>query len=153
MDADLLPGYQLRIGTGKDRALLVKFMTLTYQELFPSQSSFDHLTDTVKKYFSAETPLWWVENLAKQPVACLWMGTAIDQASGKIYGYIFLLIVLAEYRRQGIGKALLNKAENWAKARGINGIGLQVFSHNQSALQLYHQLGFQTQSLSMIKYL
>lgn len=153
MDADLLPGYQLRIGTGKDRALLVKFMSLTYQELFPSQSSFDHLAETVKKYFSVETPLWWVENLAKQPVACLWMGTAIDQATGKTYGYIFLLIVLEQYRRQGIGTALIERAEKWAKARGINGIGLQVFSHNQPALQLYHQLGFQTQSLSMIKYL
>ncbi|AFZ33964.1 GCN5-related N-acetyltransferase [Stanieria cyanosphaera PCC 7437] len=153
MNADFPPGYQLRIGTGKDRALLVKFMTLTYQELFPSQSSFNHLTDTVKKYFSVETPLWWVENLSQQPVACLWMGTAIDQASGKSYGYIFLLMVLKQYRRQGIGTRLIATAENWAKARGINRIGLQVFSHNQSALKLYHQLGFQTQSLSMIKYL
>lgn len=153
MDADLPQGYQLRIGTSKDRALLVKFMTLTYQELFPEQFSFEHLAETVKKYFSVDTPLWWVENLIGQPIACLWMGTAIDQASGKNYGYIFLLLVLNQYRRQGIGTVLIATAENWAKTRGINQIGLQVFSHNQSALKLYHQLGFQTQSLSMIKYL
>jgi ribosomal protein S18 acetylase RimI-like enzyme len=153
MDADLPQGYQLRIGTGKERALLVKFMALTYQELFPERSSFAHLAETVTKYFSVDTPLWWVENLEQQPVACLWVGTAIDQVSGERYGYIFLLTVLSRYRRQGIGTALITTAENWAKARGINQIGIQVFTHNQPALQLYRHLGFKTQSLSMIKYL
>ena len=65
--------------------------------------------------------------------------------------HIFLLFVLPKYRKQGIGTNLISVAENWAKARGDRQIGLQVFTKNKPALNLYHHLGFQTQSISMIK--
>lgn len=41
--------------------------------------------------------------------------------------------------------------ENWARARGDRQIGLQVFQSNKNALNLYNQLGYQTQSLWMVK--
>ncbi|MDB9484580.1 GNAT family N-acetyltransferase, partial [Dolichospermum circinale CS-537/05] len=52
---------------------------------------------------------------------------------------------------RGIGKALMNYIENWAKQRGYGKIGLQVFQTNIPALDLYHQLGYQEQSLWMVK--
>lgn len=148
----LLPGYQLRNGSGIDRALLVKFMRLTYQELFPNQN-FSHLAETVEQYFSKDTPLWWVERSldTNQLVACLWLGNAIDQVSGDRHAHIFLLYVLPEHRRRGIAKALMNHAEDWARARGDRQMGLQVFQINQPALNLYQQLGYQTQSIWMLK--
>jgi ribosomal protein S18 acetylase RimI-like enzyme len=85
------------------------------------------------------------------PVACLWLGNAIDQVTGDRHAHIFLLYVLPEYRRRGIGKALVDSAENWARARGDRQMGLQVFQTNQPALNLYRQLGYQTQSLWMLK--
>jgi ribosomal protein S18 acetylase RimI-like enzyme len=42
-------------------------------------------------------------------------------------------------------------AEDWAKARGDRQIGLQVFIGNQPALNLYQRLGYDFQSVSMIK--
>lgn len=148
----LLPGYQLRNGSGIDRALLVKFMRLTYQELFPNQN-FSHLAETVEQYFSKDTPLWWVERSLdpNQLVACLWLGNAIDQVTGDRHAHIFLLYVLPEHRRRGIAKALMNHAENWARARGDRQMGLQVFQINQPALNLYQQLGYQNQSIWMLK--
>jgi hypothetical protein len=41
--------------------------------------------------------------------------------------------------------------ENWSIARGDRQISLQVFHHNQPALNLYDQLGYQTQSFWMVK--
>jgi ribosomal protein S18 acetylase RimI-like enzyme len=41
--------------------------------------------------------------------------------------------------------------ENWAITRGDRQIGLQVFQSNTAAINLYHQLGYQTQSLWMVK--
>lgn len=164
----MLTGYKLRQGSGLDRALLVKFMQRTYQELYPNHE-FGHLAQTVEQYFSTETPLWWVEpqpelqtsNIATSslpssqtgsaPVGCLWLGTAVDQVKGWRYPHIFLLYVDPSYRRQGIGSALMDHAELWARARGYHQIGLQVFQQNQPALQLYTKLGYQTQSLSMVK--
>ncbi len=147
--------YCLRMGSTKDKALLLKLMTLAYQELFPQQLDFAHLTSTVEQYLSAKTPLWWVK-LKSQPqssniIGGLWMGNAVDQVTGKRYSHIFLIYVKPEHRRQGIATALLEKAQNWSKNRGDHQIGLQVFGHNQPALTLYQGLGFQPQSFLMMK--
>jgi ribosomal protein S18 acetylase RimI-like enzyme len=162
----LLPGYPIRRGSTLDRALLVKFMQRTYQDMFPNED-FSHLARTVEQYFSNDTPLWWVEEERDKgdkeettplsplslpsPVACLWVGNAIDQVQGHRHAHIFLLYVMPEYRRRGIGTALMQYVENWAVARGDRQIGLQVFQSNKPALNLYNQLGYQTQSLWMVK--
>lgn len=159
MSEQFIPGYWLRVGSGQERATLLKFLQLSYQELFPEQQDFAHLANTVKQYFSKETPLWWVESampptlapMATQPVAGLWLGNAIDQVQGNRHAHVFLLYVMPEHRRRGIGSALMCHAENWARARGDRQIGLQVFQSNQSALNLYHHLGYKTQSLWMLK--
>ena len=167
MSNKLLAGYELRIGSQRERATLVKFLELSYQEFFPGQDDFSHLTETVKRYFSRETPLWWVEVAdtavsegssvvpptppLSEPVGCIWLGNAVDQLQGDRHAHIFLLYVMPEHRRQGIGSALMRHAEDWARARGDRQIGLQVFQSNQPALNLYHQLGYQTQSLWMVK--
>lgn len=161
MSEQLLPEYSIRAGSGLDRALLVKFMQRTYQELFQAQD-FSHLARTVEQYFSKETPLWWVElanseptqllpHFSRQPVACLWVGNAVDQVRGDRGAHIFLLYVVPEHRRQGIGTALMRYVEDWARTRGDRQIGLQVFQSNKGALNLYNNLGYQTQSLWMVK--
>lgn len=159
MSEQLLPGYCLRVGSSLDRALLVKFMQRTYQDLSPGQD-FSHLARTVEQYLSTETPLWWVDFLGEgldgstsspQPVACLWVGNAIDQVRGDRHTHIFLLYVKPEHRRRGVGTALMRHVENWAIAKGDRQIGLQVFQFNSSAINLYNQLGYQTQSLWMVK--
>jgi hypothetical protein len=43
----LLADYQLRLGSGRERATLVKFLQLSYQELFPEQGDFSHLPETL----------------------------------------------------------------------------------------------------------
>ncbi|MCX7597108.1 MAG: GNAT family N-acetyltransferase, partial [Fischerella sp.] len=165
MAEKLLPGYCIRHGSSLDRALLVKFMQLTYQEIFPSRD-FSHLARTVEQYFSSQTPLWWVEEepevgktkggenaelSSPHPLACLWIGNAIDQVTGDRHAHILLLYVVPEHRRRGIGTALIQYAEDWAKKRGDRQIGLQVFQSNPAALSLYDHLGYQTQSLWMVK--
>ena len=161
MSDQLLPGYSIRTGSGLDRASLVKFMQRTYYEIFQEQD-LSHLARTVEQYFSRETPLWWVELVnfriellphQRQPVACLWVGNAVDQVQGDRHAHIFLLYVVPEYRRQGIGTALMRHVEDWARKRGDRQISLQVFRSNQPALNLYNQLGYQTQSLWMVKFL
>jgi ribosomal protein S18 acetylase RimI-like enzyme len=147
---ELIPGYQVRAGSSLDRALLVKFMQKTYQELAPEQD-FSHLALTVEQYLSRETPLWWVNLDNNFPIACLWAGNAVDQIEGDRLTHIFLLYVAPEYRRRGIATALMTLVETWAKARGDRAIGLQVFTANTKAVNLYNQLGYQVQSLSMVK--
>ena len=146
---ELIQGYQVRSGSSLDRALLVKFMQKTYQEIAPKQD-FSHLALTVEQYLSRETPLWWVSD-SNSTVGCLWAGNAIDQITGDRIAHIFLLYVAPEHRRKGIAKALITLGETWAIDKRLGAIGLQVFQTNTSAKNLYNQLGYQTQSLSMVK--
>ena len=166
MTKQISPGYHIRSGSTLDRALLSKFMRLTYQDMFPQQD-FSHLAQTVEQYLSSQTPLWWVDFVGEgadntdkpeyspispsSPVGCLWMGNAVDQVSGTRHAHIFLVYVAPQHRRRGVGTALMQHAQNWAKERGDRQIGLQVFPANTRALNLYHHLGYQTQSLWMIK--
>lgn len=146
-------------------------MQRTYRELYPGQN-FSHLAQTVEQYLSGQTHLWWVESKKPQansqiesislpkpssrvssPIACLWVGNAIDQVHGDRHAYVFLLYVMPEWRHQGIGTALMRWAETWAKDRGDRQIALQVFHHNRHALSLYEKLGYLPQSIWMAKLL
>lgn len=155
MASSLPTGYQLKSGGSRDRSLLVKYMGYTYQELYPQQQNFAHLRDTVNRFFSPQTPVWLVKTVSQsgksKTVGCLWLGNAIEQKTGVSYAHILLIYVQPQHRGQGIGTALIQQAETWAKARGDRALGLQVFADNQPALNLYRRQGFQTQSLLMVK--
>jgi ribosomal protein S18 acetylase RimI-like enzyme len=152
----LQPGYRLKVGTPSDRSLLLRFMQRTYHEVQPT-GDFSHLATTVEQYFSHQTPLWLVyaeediQASLQSCAGCLWMGTAVDQLSGDRCTHIFLLYVVPEHRRRGIGSALMSHAEAFAHERGDLQVGLQVFTANQAALALYERLGYQVQSLWMVK--
>lgn len=52
------------------------------------------------------------------------------------------VMVADGYRRRGIGRALMESAEAWAKSVGVRKIELHVFPHNEAALTLYERLGY-----------
>jgi RimJ/RimL family protein N-acetyltransferase len=52
------------------------------------------------------------------------------------------LMVADGYRRRGIGRALMENAEAWARSVGVRKIELHVFPHNEAALALYDRLGY-----------
>jgi ribosomal protein S18 acetylase RimI-like enzyme len=51
-------------------------------------------------------------------------------------------MVAASHRRQGIGRALLQRTVDWAGANGIEKLELHVFAHNTPAIALYESFGF-----------
>ena len=53
------------------------------------------------------------------------------------------LMVARSYRRQGIGRALLEAAESWARDVGVHKLELHVFPYNEAALGLYEALGYE----------
>jgi ribosomal protein S18 acetylase RimI-like enzyme len=146
-----LTQYQVVTGSSTDLATLLKFLQITYQELYPAQQNYQHLQLTVDRYFSVQTPCWFVTTASSVKIACLWLGIAIDQITGIRHPNIFLVYVHPDYRRHGIGRALMGYAETWAKAQGYTQIGLQVFTTNQPAIDLYQKLGYQSRSISMMR--
>jgi RimJ/RimL family protein N-acetyltransferase len=52
------------------------------------------------------------------------------------------LMVAARARRQGVGRALLGQAVDWARGAGVRKLELHVFPHNEPAIRLYETFGF-----------
>lgn len=57
------------------------------------------------------------------------------------------LMVSRGHRRQGIGLALMEAAERWARESGVRKLELHVFPHNTPAIALYEKLGYQREGL------
>lgn len=59
------------------------------------------------------------------------------------YGVAYLgMLVDREWRRRGVGTALVRAAVDAARDRGCHKVSLQVWPHNQAAVALYRKLGF-----------
>jgi ribosomal protein S18 acetylase RimI-like enzyme len=59
------------------------------------------------------------------------------------YGLLFGLLVHERHRGMGIGARLLDRAIAWARKRGYPQISLLVFAHNERAIALYRDRGFE----------
>ncbi len=53
------------------------------------------------------------------------------------------LMVAKDARRQGVGRALLQVAVDWARRSGVRKLELHVFPWNEAALALYESFGFE----------
>ena len=53
------------------------------------------------------------------------------------------LMVALDARRQGVGKALLEAAVEWARKAGVHKLELHVFPWNEAAIALYDGFGFE----------
>ena len=65
--------------------------------------------------------------------------------------YLCGIVVDNEYRRKGIGKALMKEAEGWAKKKGLYSIALTVHTGNKGAYTTYKKSGFKELNLKMVK--
>jgi RimJ/RimL family protein N-acetyltransferase len=57
------------------------------------------------------------------------------------------LMVARGHRRRGIGLALMEAAEDWARLAGVRKIELHVFPHNEAAIALYERMGYEREGV------
>ena len=67
------------------------------------------------------------------------------------YAYISDLVVLPAFRRHGIGRALLQQAESYARDHGAAVMKVDVLIANTVAYDLYHTAGFQDHEVRLTK--
>jgi ribosomal protein S18 acetylase RimI-like enzyme len=111
-------------------------------------------------------PRAYIASIVNDENACLWVAEHEGQIVGLVkiairetrdipvlvprqYAEIGTLAVAQNYRRRGIGRALMETAERWASERGIDQIELSVWEFNDQARAFYAALGYLTASRKM----
>jgi len=61
------------------------------------------------------------------------------------------MVVLADYRGQGLGQRLMAKVAEWGKTKGVSRLQLLADRNNTSALEFYKRLGWQTTELICLR--
>jgi GNAT superfamily N-acetyltransferase len=120
-----------------------------------------HTDDTIQKmqdnYISemlAETSIphaTFIAEIDNVPLGFIHIRTHTDSISDEICGTIPLLAVSPESQGLGVGKQLIERAEQWAKNLGYRLLHLEVFANNKKANNFYQNIGFKPETVHMIK--
>lgn len=86
-------------------------------------------------------------NASGHAVGMVSVQLVISTAAGAPSAWVEDMVVSEEQRGQGIGKALLQSALDWAKNKGAKRAQLLVDTENEPALSYYRHLGWESTQL------
>ncbi len=81
----------------------------------------------------------------------IFIGEGTNMITGHVHGFIYDIFVKEEYRGKGVGKILLEEAQNYCRKKGYSTIGLMVSTKNQEAIKFYIETGFTATQMFMEK--
>jgi ribosomal protein S18 acetylase RimI-like enzyme len=87
----------------------------------------------------------------ERPVGLAW-GLQMRSPSGRLTTYVHELDVHEDWRRRGIGSALVTEAMDVARRRGSTRFWLSTGGHNETAQALYESLGGDRKPLGDVNY-
>ena len=109
----------------------------------------DYISEMLTK--TSQPNATFIAEINNMPLGFIHVRTHKDSISGETCGTIPLLAVSPKSQGLGIGKALIEFAEVWAKNLGCRLLHLEVFANNKKATGFYQKLGFSPETLHMIK--
>lgn len=114
----------------------IDFIRETYQENITSLHGNHRTNDDWKKLLSDKSSQYYIV-LREMPVA--WF--RIDMENDELW--IGMIQVKPKYHLQGVGKYILSVAENIARKKGIQRIGIHTTEDNIAARSLYLSAGYE----------
>ena len=96
-----------------------------------------------------DTAVFIAEDAEGSPLGLIHLHAATEHYNREEHGHVEDLIVAHGGEGRGVGRALLSKAEEWARERGYRWLTLNVFAENLRAREVYKRLGY---GEDMVKY-
>lgn len=147
----------LRMGSAADRAFVAELGSKTLRDsVAPFRTaddamlgtSFDRLLDFVWQ----QSHVLLLAVHAGRPVAFLiLLDNLPDEVTLTPQAFVAYMAVDPRHRRQGIGTALLRRAENMARERGLSYLALMVTEQNEAARHTYEAAGYLTERRLLCK--
>jgi ribosomal protein S18 acetylase RimI-like enzyme len=110
--------------------------------------------DSMKKAMETPEPgsaIYIAEDDTGKRAGFVHLQAQTDYFNGEKIAYISDIAVDSSFEGQGIGRILLGKAEEWARAEGCHLLSLYVFSNNSRARKIYEKLGFNEEVTKYVK--
>jgi ribosomal protein S18 acetylase RimI-like enzyme len=85
------------------------------------------------------------------PAGFIWVARTHNDSTGQLEASLLNQYVAEPYRGQGLGRHLMEAAEEWARQQGLPRISLSVGVHNAIRQRLYESLGYEVETLRMTK--
>jgi len=135
-------------------------------------SDLDALTSLLQILFSIEEDFFFNKPLQRRGLelmltnerCCVLVAEVNGQVVGMCSGQLTIstaeggpallvedMVVLGDYRGQGIGQRLMAKVAEWGKTRGVSRLQLLADRNNTPALEFYNHLGWQTTELICLR--
>jgi ribosomal protein S18 acetylase RimI-like enzyme len=91
------------------------------------------------------------EDSTGTPVGFVYLVVLTDYFRQEPHAHVSVLAVHGSAEGRGVGRALLEASDAWARARGYNAITLNVFATNTRARELYERMGYAPETLRYFK--
>jgi ribosomal protein S18 acetylase RimI-like enzyme len=108
------------------------------------------LADAIERP-TANASVFVAEDESGERLGFIHLNTIDDYYSGAAAAHVADLVVSPTAAGRGVGSALMDFAETWARERGFPLLTLHVFNANQRARELYAKLGFHEEWVRCIK--
>lgn len=77
-----------------------------------------------------------------RPAGCAYLVTLVDYFNERPHAHLSVLAVTAEAEGKGVGSALLDQSEAWARERGSDRLSLSALVTNSRARAFYERRGY-----------
>lgn len=110
-----------------------------WREVFPGSPAWNHPETDIQRKLAVQRELFLVATVDAEII-----GTAMAGYDGH-RGWVYYVAVSPEHRRTGIGRALMNSAEEELVRFGCPKLNLQVRASNHQAVTFYERLGYEVE--------
>jgi GNAT superfamily N-acetyltransferase len=93
----------------------------------------------------------FVATSAGEPCGLVSVHPDADYFTGHTRAYVDILVVAEEAEGRGVGRALMNHIERWAREHACREVVLDVFASNDHAIQFYDRRGYRPDHIRMAK--
>ena len=98
-----------------------------------------------------DTSIFIAEDAEGRALGLIHLHATTEHYIHEEHGHVEDLIVAPEGEGRGVGRALLLKAEEWARVRGYRWLTLNVFAENLRARAVYKRLGYGEDVVKYVK--
>ncbi|UCE66596.1 MAG: GNAT family acetyltransferase [Candidatus Zixiibacteriota bacterium] len=128
----MLEDLQIRPYLEKDKQGVVAL----WREAFPNSPPWNIPEDHIERKLKVQRELFFIAEVTGKIV-----GTAMAGYDGH-RGWVYSVAVSQKYRKQGIGKALMERVERGLIDIGCPKLNLQVRASNNEVVEFYKRLGY-----------